>query len=245
MTGVLVNTYSFTEKKIGDHTPVVTNNLGRAVVFGEFVYLGGYFGNVIEQDGIANGATGKIDIAHDRIVSSKQVEATDTFTAGNIMYFVPGGSSAAGKLTDSGGLASIPVGLIFDEQGTGGAQTAVSFRPFVQRTAESKEVKTAVFKVTATAATAVQIPGLKVGDEIIGASVICTTTNASGTLKVQDGAGNDITDGIACATDTAVDYAATIDDAYSTLPATGAKVISVGGTAADTRGILVVNYIPA
>lgn len=109
----------------------------------------------------------------------------------------------------------------------------------------SAETKTIVFKVTADASTALPVPALSEGDEIIGVSVICTAANANGTLVLEDGAGDDITDGIICAVDKVVKYAGTIDDAKSTLPVTGAQVISVGGTAANTRGIMVITYIPA
>lgn len=239
------NEYDYTEKYSSQKQVKVTNNLGRAVVYGEFVYLGGYFGFVSDFNGIANGAAGFIDINSDREVESKQVEATDTFTVGNELFFLPGGSGAAGTFVDAAALNAIKVGIITAEQGAGGAQTAVQFRPFVQRTGSESEIKTVVFKVTATAATALQIPGLKEGDEIVDAHVICTAANVSGTLVVEDGAGNDITDGMICAGDKVVVRAGTIDDAYSTLPATGAKVISVGGTAANTRGIVVISYIPA
>ena len=104
---------------------------------------------------------------------------------------------------------------------------------------------TIVEKITADASAGIAVSGLVEGDEIIGVSVICTVAQGSGTLILETGGDDDITDGIACATDEAVDYAATINDAFSTLPASGAKVISVGGTAADTRGILVITYIPA
>jgi len=253
-TPVLENLYSFTNKKLSDNTPVVTNNLGRAVVKGEIVYLGGFFGEVIEQDGIANAATGKINIDFQRIISSKQIEVTDTFTAGNELWFVSGGSGAAGKLVDAdpGTGTRVAVGIITGEQGTGGAQTAVEFRPYVQKQAAvsavaalQAEPKTLVVKITADASTALPVAGLSEGDEIIGMSVICTAANANGTLVLEDGAGDDITDGVICAVDKVVTYAGTIDDAKSTLPATGAAIISVGGTAAATRGIVVISYIPA
>lgn len=255
------NAYNFTEKYLGDTQPTVTNNLGRDVVFGEWVSLGGYFGNVVEQDGIENGETGKIETSAFRTVASEQVEATDTFTAGNTLYFEPGGSGAAGTFVDTATGTTVAVGIIVAEGGTGGAQTSVTFKPFLQKVdnsgldtrltaaeadiaTEQAEPKTLVFKVEADASGGLAITGLSEGDEIISASVICTATNGSGTLKITNQT-DDITDGIACATDTNVDYAATIDDDYSTLPAGGAEVVSVGGTAANTRGILVVQYIPA
>lgn len=105
------------------------------------------------------------------------------------------------------------------------------------------ETKVLIFKLTVDAQTApVVIAGLVEGDEIIGVSVICTVTSGAGTLIVEDGDANDITDAIACATDKVLVYASTLDDQYSTLPASGAKVLANGGS---DRGILVITYIPA
>jgi len=261
-TKTVVNEHGFTELTLNDKQPLVTNNLGRAVVLGEWVFLGGYFGEVTEQDGIANGAQGRINTDAFRVVRSEQVEVTDTFTVGNTLYFEPGGSGAAGTLVDTATGTTVAVGIITGEEGSGGAQTSVSFRPFLQKVnnanldtrmtsaeaaiaVEQAEPKTLVFKVVADASGSLAIPGLVEGDEIIGVAVICTVTQGSGTLIVETGGDDDITDGIACDTDKAVDYAASIDDAFSTLPASGAKVISVGGTAANTRGIVVIDYIPA
>ncbi len=261
-TPVPPNAYGFSEPLLSDTQPVVTNNLGRAVLFAEWVYLSGYFGNVVEQDGIADSATGRIETEADREVRSQQVEATDTFTIGNTLYFEPGGSGAAGTFVDTATGTTVAVGIITGEEGAGGAQTAVSFRPFLQKVdnadldtrmtaaeaaiaVEQAEPKIIVQKITADASAGIVVAGLAEDDEVVGMSVICTAANASGTLVLEDGAGNDITDGVACATDKAVDYAATIDDDYSTIPATGAKIISVGGTTANTRGIVTITYIPA
>jgi hypothetical protein len=260
---VPVNAYNFSEKT-GDLQPYITNSLGRTVLFAEFIYQNGFFGNVTDQDGIENGSSGYIDINAERIVTTQQIEATDTFTVGNTLWFVSGGSGAAGKFVDAdpGSGTRLAVGIITAKEGTAGAQTSVSFRPFVQRLdaadvsaqvsvlqaemlVEQAEPKTIVQKITADASAGIAVTGLSEGDEVIGMSVICTTANASGTLVLEDGAGDDITDGVACAVDGAVDYAASIDDAKSTIPASGAKLISVGGTAANTRGIAVINYIPA
>lgn len=127
------NEYDYTEKYSNQKQIKVTNNLGRAVVYGEFVYLDGYFGFVSDFNGIANGAAGYINIDSDREVESKQVEPTDTFTVGSALYFLSGGSGAAGTFVDSSAGGSIAVGTITGEQGTGGAQTAVQFRPYLQK----------------------------------------------------------------------------------------------------------------
>jgi hypothetical protein len=127
------NEYDYTEKYSNQKQVKVTNNLGRAAVYGEFVYLGGYFGFVSDFNGIANGAAGYINIDSDREVESKQVEPTDTFTIGSALYFLAGGAGAAGTFVDSAAGSAIAVGTITGEQGAGGAQTAVQFRPYLQK----------------------------------------------------------------------------------------------------------------
>ena len=296
-TPVPVNLFDFSQVTENDKQPLITNNLGRDVTIAELVYLGGYFGDVVEQDGIANSADGRINIDSDRIIRTEQMEATDTFTVGNTIWFVAGGSGAAGVLEDANTGTDYAAGIITGSGGTGGAQTYVEFRPFAQRldaadvsaqviintagiatnvtdigtnvtdigtnvtdigtnvtgisdnvtdiATINAEPKTLVFPVTVDASGSIAVPGLVENDEIVAVSVICTASQGSGTLILETGGDDDITDGIACATDTNIDYAATIDDAFSTLPASGAKIISVGGTAANTRGIMVITYIPA
>ena len=296
-TPVPVNDFDFSQVTENDKQPVITNNLGRDTTIAELVYLGGYFGDVVEQDGIANAATGRINIDSDRIIRTEQMEATDTFTVGNTIWFVSGGAGAAGTLEDANTGTDYAAGIITGSGGTGGAQTFVEFRPFAQRldaadvsaqvivntagiatnvtgisdnvtdigtndtdiatnvsgiadnvtdiATINAEPKTRVFPVTVDASGSIVVTGLVEGDEIVAVSVICTVTQGSGTLILETAGDDDITDGIACDTDEAVDYAASINDAFSTLPASGAKVISVGGTAANTRGIMVITYIPA
>lgn len=131
MTEYDASNNNFYEKYLGEKAITVTNNLGRTVEINELVYLGGYFGNALEE--IANGATGKIGIDHEREIYTEQIETTDTFTLGSVMYFVPGGSSAQGKLTDAAGETGVAVGTITAEEGTAGAQTSVTFRPYLQK----------------------------------------------------------------------------------------------------------------
>lgn len=251
---VPVNVQNFSEPTSNDKQPLVNNDLGRKVLMAELVYIGPYFGDVVEQDGIANAADGRINIDSDRTIRTKQVEATDTFTVGNELWFLSGGAGAAGTLVDAdpGSGTRVAVGIITEEEGTGGAQTSVTFRPYVQLQASlaavaslNTEPKTLVVKIVADASGGITVSGLVEDDEIIGVSVICTTANANGTLILETGGDDDITDGIICAVDKVVTYAGTIDDAFSELPASGAQIISVGGTAANTRGIVIIDYIPA
>jgi hypothetical protein len=291
---VPVNAYNFSEKT-GDLQPYITNSLGRTVLFAEFIYQNGFFGNVTDQDGIENGASGYIDINAERIVTTQQIEATDTFTVGNTLWFVSGGSGAAGKFVDAdpGSGTRLAVGIITAEEGTAGAQTSVSFRPFVQRLdatdvsaqvtvnttaigtlgdltttaqtdlvvainevdadvatlqaemlVEQAEPKILVQKVT-TGAASIAVTGLSEGDEIIGVRIIPTGNSTNGTITIQDGDANAITDAMTCAVDTTVSNASTIDDAYSTLPAAGALIVCAGDTVANTVAVVVFEYIPA
>lgn len=83
---------------------------------------------------------------------------------------------------------------------------------------------------------------IPMGAEIIGVTVICKKSNVSGTMTVKTGADTpaDITDAIACETDKAVDYAASIDDAYSIVGADGVKIF--GNGAAD-YGDVYITYL--
>jgi len=83
---------------------------------------------------------------------------------------------------------------------------------------------------------------IPLGAEIIGVTVICKKSNSSGTMTVMTGADTPvaITDAIACVTDTAVDYAATIDDDYNIVGADGVKIF--GNGAAD-YGVVYIKYL--
>ncbi len=307
-TPVPVNDFDFSEISVNDKQPVITNNLGRTATIAELVYLGGYFGDVVEQDGILNTETGRINIDSNRIIRTEQIEATDTFTVGSTIWFVAGGAGAAGTLEDANTGTDYAAGIITAEGGTGGAQTFVEFRPFAQRLdaadvsaqviintagiatnvtnigtndddigtlasltttakgnivvainevdadgltlqnemlVEQAEPKIIVAKITADASSGIAVSGLSVGDEIVSVSLFCTAANVNGTLTLEDGDGDDITNAMICAVDKVVVYMATIDSAQRILPAAGAQIISVGGSTADTRGIMVITYIPA
>jgi hypothetical protein len=106
-----------------------------------------------------------------------------------------------------------------------------------------KKVK--LFAVTADASAGLEITGVPVGAVIIGVHVIATAGNTLGTLKLRDNAAspNDITDAMVCATDKAVVYASSIDDAFYTVDADGLSVIAGGTDATATRGIVVIEYV--
>ena len=228
---------------------VVTNNLGRAALFGELVYLGGYFGYVAESPSIANGATGRIQLLDQSVeVSSAQIDTADTFAIGNYLYFAPGGSSAAGLLVDSSVSGAVKVGVITGEQGTGGAQTAVKFRPLNQAAlsavvmpGEGSAVKVARVVIDAATdySTTGKATGVPVGSIILDMFAIATSTSSGGTAQLVDGA-DAVHTAVAMATDGAVArMAAGVDDAQ--LVTSGA--LTVKTHASGDAGIVTILYI--
>ena len=69
----------FYERELAVTQINITNTFGTDYDQGDFVLEQGYFGNVVNQDGIANGATGVIDINSMRVVETDQTKAGDTF----------------------------------------------------------------------------------------------------------------------------------------------------------------------
>ena len=129
MTEAKVN-FNFEEAKLGQTQVIVNNDLGRAVDHLELVLLNAYFGEVREFDGIADSADGVINIDSDREIGTDQINTGDTFVVGDVVFFEPGGSSAAGTLRSTTGTGNAPVGVLTDVS----AGVSVTFRPFVQRT---------------------------------------------------------------------------------------------------------------
>lgn len=113
------NASNFTEKKFpGGGSPVevsITNGTTRTLLFGETVFVSGWVGNVIDQDGIAAAATGLIDVNPNRHISMNQVDVADTFAAQkNPIYFLPQTNSAVGewKDTSASGLVTVKAEVI-------------------------------------------------------------------------------------------------------------------------------------
>ena len=124
--------YDLVIREVGDQV-TVTNNLGRTALYGEIVLLNGMYGIVMEHDGIANNAKGRISVLQpDTLISTAQITASDTFVAGAAIYFKAGGSSAAGTLEDSAAGGAVAIGTIESFGGSAGAHTSVSFRPYSQ-----------------------------------------------------------------------------------------------------------------
>ncbi|NLB01759.1 MAG: hypothetical protein GX837_12525 [Methanomicrobiales archaeon] len=124
--------YDLAIREVGDQV-TVTNNLGRTAIYGEIVLLGGMYGIVMEHDGIANGATGRIYVLQpDTLISTAQINPASTFVAGAAIYFKAGSSSAAGTLEDAEGGVAVAIGTIESAVGAPGAHTSVSFRPYSQ-----------------------------------------------------------------------------------------------------------------
>lgn len=124
--------YDLAFREVGDQA-TVTNNLGRTALYGEIVSLDGMYGIVMDHDGIADNATGRIYVLQpDTLISTSQINATSTFVAGAAIYFKAGGSTAAGTLEDSADGSAVAIGTIESAGGSAEAQTYVVFRPYSQ-----------------------------------------------------------------------------------------------------------------
>lgn len=232
--------YDLAFREVGDEISV-TNNLGRTAIYGELVYLDGFAGFVMDYAGIASGSVGRIlPISETIEFSTAQIEATDTFTIGKQAYFVPGGSSAAGKIVDAPESGAIPIGIITGEQGSGAAQTAVQVRAFGPRDGQSLKVAKVIIEAGtdySTTGKAVQIP---VGSQIVDVVAVATVTHASGTAQVINGS-TAVHTAIAMATDQALTrMAAGVDDTQLLV---GTSVVRVKTNSLGDAGIVYVYYI--
>ena len=125
--------YDLAIREVGEQV-TVTNNLGRTALYGEIVLLDGMYGIVMEHDGIASGATGRMYVLQpDTLISTAQINTASEFVAGAAIYFKAGDSSKAGTLEDdSAGGVAVAIGTIESAKGDAGAHTSVSFRPYSQ-----------------------------------------------------------------------------------------------------------------
>jgi hypothetical protein len=238
------NSYDFSEITENDTQVLVTNNLGRAATQREIVYLDGYIGEVMEYDGIANAATGRINIDPERTVRTAQMEATDTFVVGQIVYFLSGGSSAAGEVRATPEAGSVPYGKCIGFGGTGGAHTYVEIRPFSisGESAPGSVLKVATIVVPTgsdAGGTPVVDTSIPVGAKILDVVARTTTANASATATVSDGT-NAITDAIVMAVLDVQTRATTIDTTYATITSAG---VTVTTNATGDEGIVYIYYV--
>jgi len=245
LTPAITNNYDYVELYLGKQDVIVTNDLGRDVDHLELVYLGGYFGEVREYDGIADSASGVVNLSRDRVIQTKQMEATDTFVAGQIVFFLPGGSSAAGLIRATPESGSIPVGRCTGFGGSGGAHTYVEFKyePLIQYASSiiGQVVKSVETEITADATAGVLI-NIPVGAKIIDATVLCTATVGGGTMQLKTGAVTPaiISDAIACDTDEILSRAGQIKHSNRIVGVDGVKIFSA---AAGDRGIVNTYYL--
>lgn len=233
--------YNLAFREIGEQVRV-TNGLGRTAIYGELVYLSGFLGIVMETAGIANSATGRIALLDASMkITTAQILTTDTFTVGNKLYFTPGGSSAAGKLVSTPAANSVLVGTITGEEGSGGAQASVEFRPEGLSNVAPKAVK--VERVVIDAATDYSTTGkstsIPLGSTILDVVAIATATNSGGTACAFMGA-SAVHTAIVMSTDQAVTrMAAAVDDTKLTVT----SAVTVKTHALGDAGIVEILYL--
>lgn len=123
-------TYGFHEQTLSDRTLLVKNTTTRTLVQNEIVVVGGVFGNVLEHKGIAEGASGLININNDRTIKTEQLANGAAFEVGGTVYAVAGTDTDPVGLTNTQG-TNTPVGRVV-EIDPAATQRYVVFRPFVQ-----------------------------------------------------------------------------------------------------------------
>jgi hypothetical protein len=227
MTEAKVN-YGFHENFIAIDLIKITNSSGLAYVHLQLVIEDGYFGEVREFDGIANGATGYINIYSKRRITTTQIDTGDTFVLGDPLYFNP----ATAVLEVDYALGSILAGKVTKINNG----VSVEFMPYVQNNIpESIEMTT--YDVDADATGSIDITNLvPLGATILDVFVECTAASGSGTLQLREETGDAaITDAMICAVDNVVVRVTTLS--ISVVGANGLEVITNG--AAD-RGLLTI-----
>jgi hypothetical protein len=139
-----VNDYAFSEVTdgvgLGDKQVKVINTEGRTILNYEIMMQATapfYCGELRKYGGLIDDGLGYINIEHRRIIRTKQIKTdTTTFTAGEEVYFQPGGASAAGVIVNATDKAagSIKFGRITKADnsigGSTGAYTYLEIRPY-------------------------------------------------------------------------------------------------------------------
>lgn len=259
-------TYGFLEQTLSDRTMVVTNATTRKMLQNELVLVDGIFGNVLEHNGIAGSASGKISINADRTIKTNQLATGAAFTVGATVYAVDGTNDVPVKLTHASA-GNTPVGVCV-EIDPATTQLYVVFRPFIQPVnntgfearvdaleddVEALEANVALnpMKVaeivvdddaSSGLAFANAATGLAVGDKIVDIIVRADAANAAGTAKVTHGGagGVDITDAISNVAEGTIGRAGKVVDGVIT-----ADGLVITTDNAATKCTVYVSYIPA
>ena len=241
--------YGFHAERLSHFQPKVTNNSGRTVKRLELVYLDGFFGEVLEVDGIADSAEGVINIDPFRLIRTQQVADNQNFGAGDVVWFKPQDGSDEGELYDSKDAANfVPVGTIV----AGADNDYVVFKSFQQDFSFGlmRHVPTgqmsflAEYEVDEAADGGLDVSlddlGMEVGDKIVDVWIVCTDGDSTGTLKIGHKDGNDITDAMTCTTANAVTRAGELDP--DELEATADGFTVTAGADVD-RGIMFISFV--
>lgn len=125
--------YGFAERKLSYTHRNVLNTSSRRVLYGEFVFLGGFIGNVSDYDGIASQMRGNINICENRLLVTSQIAGGEEFETDGIVYFVPQTDTESGYFISAENAAdnqeAKPAGII-----TGSSPDFIEFAPFAQNT---------------------------------------------------------------------------------------------------------------
>lgn len=119
-------------QKLNSEQVIIKNTSGAAYEQGDLVYEQGFFGDVVDEAGIANNAEGVINIAADREIQTDQINSADTFAVSTnkapaIVYFDHGNN----VLRDNKGSDCVAVGALV-KGGNKDANDVIVFKTFEQ-----------------------------------------------------------------------------------------------------------------
>jgi len=231
----------YISKEDVDHI-VLNNNTGADLAQYEFTVIGELC--LIADDAIVDGETGSFHAGTTLIIQTDDLETgEDTFaTVNQDVYWNP----TSGDFSDTETDTYYKVGTLKTIKDTNGMIVFVKDLGTRLDAILRAEPRILVVEVEASYATATAIVGLSEGDKIIGMSSICNVSEASGTIQLLHGTANAaISDALQQVTANEVAYAATLDVTYTTLPASGAKLVATGTDEKDVRCTVVITYIPA
>jgi len=236
MTTVKPN-YGFHEEFLSVRQREVTNNLGRTVEHLEIAYLDGVVGECREYDGIADGASGMLNIDAERTIGTNQINVTDTFVVDGVVSFLTGGSAAAGEVRAGMVAGAVPLGICVSA--VNGASGYVTFRPFKQDVGVADAIKTTVVNVATDISTGNQlaVPEIPVGAEILGMEVISRATVSSGTITLEQADGTDI-----CLAAAATANAKASTASIAAANTVGADGVQLLGYSNAVRGIVIITW---
>jgi len=227
---------NFEESYVNVNHILVTNGSGRDWSHLELVVVAGLIGEVRDFDGIDNGDTGYINIDPDRIIGTTQINITDTFVVGQVVYLKTSAVVANDKIRSTPEVDTVPIGICtYEDSGT-----SIAYKPFTQRSGGVNDMKVSTYVMDSDHSTLVVVTGLvplgaRIYDVIVES--LATVTSATMQLRSNNASPVDITAALVIATDNAIVRAAILTN--NVVDSDGLEIIAA--SSAD-RGIMTIMW---